>query len=410
MKLYCHNFGCKLNLAETQAIAATAQTIGYRLVFDVQKADVVFINGCHVTQKAHQKLIGFINRVGESAQIVVTGCLPQNFCRQNHPARIKVFSSTEKGRVIPFLTSLVIGKNYGRQLGSQLRTRHFIKIQSGCDTRCSYCIIPYYRGSSTSLSPPEIIQQINSLPVDTKEIVLTGTNLGQYNWKKNQLADLLLKIIHSTDIPRVRVSSIDVTDIDDRLIQVFANSKLCPHLHLALQSGSDKILQSMKRPYNRQQYIAVVQQVQSIPNLSITTDVIVGFPGETELDFAQTLSLISSIPFLKVHTFSYSEHPQTRSAHLKPKIPRPVIKDRYQQLIQVARTRREQVMSTYQNKIMPVLFEQSKHNYLTGYTPNYIPVKVSAKPSLINQVLPVRITKTSAQGAIGAISQPVNHS
>lgn len=408
MKLYCHNFGCKLNLAETQQIATQAQTIGYRLVFKWKNADIVFINGCHVTQKAHQKLLNFINRIDQQKRIIVTGCLPKDFQDKDHLQNITIFSSQEKDKIVPYLAELVADPKESSQSATSLRTRFFIKIQSGCNTGCSYCIIPHYRGRSASLSPADIIERINQLPTDTKEIVLTGTNLGQYQWQNWRLADLLKEIIRSTDIPRIRVSSIDVTDINNEIIDVFTNSRLCPHLHLALQSGSDKILHLMKRPYHRDLYLAKVRQVLKIPLLAITTDVIVGFPKETEADFMSTVDMLQQVSFLKVHAFSYSEHPHTYSAQIQPKVSANTVKDRYHRLTDIARSIRKKVMASYKNKTLPVLLEQSKHGFLTGYTPNYIPVKVATTSNNINQIVPVKIIETGAGCVIGKVSKIVN--
>lgn len=377
MKLYCQNFGCKLNLAEMQKYKTIAEQIGYRIVDDPALADLILINACHVTNNSYRKLKKYIKKIALPAKnIIVTGCLPKTFDPKKFTHKIivcdrsKVENNLKKIYRRPLSSSLVSS--------SSENTRSFIKIQSGCNTRCTYCIIPQYRGSSKSVSMKEIIEKINQLHDDNyQEVVLTGTNLGQYCYRNYRLTDLIKNIIESTNMPRIRISSIDASDINDDLIQLYATyqERVCPHFHLALQSGSDKILAKMNRPYTSAQFIEKVQKIyQKIDNVQITTDVIVGFPSETKDDFKQTCKIVKEAQFLKVHIFSYSEHPETASSKIFPKTPAKEIKRRYNQLQNIAREIRKKVILKNLSKTYPVLIEKKHQDQIRGYTPNYIPV------------------------------------
>jgi len=390
MKIYLHNFGCKLNLAEIQSIYYHARSVGYQPVRQSDQADVILINGCHVTEKAHQKLITYMNRLPDNKKIIVTGCLPKKFVHQIHSPQVKVFSSSHKHLIPAYLNQIF--ETPKQKSHHYFRTREFIKIQSGCSTRCSYCIIPQYRGCPISRSPQEIIDEINHRSPQARELVLTGTNLGQYQYHHANLAQLLSLIIKYTSIPRIRISSIDVGHINSELILVLQHPKICPHLHLALQSGSDRILQLMKRPYTSQEYRRAIEMVRNIPDLTITTDVIVGFPGESDSDFQQTCQTIVAVGFLKTHIFTYSEHPECASAKIFPKISPSDIRERLKIIRPMANNVGLTVKKQFIGQTFPVLFERYQTGKSTGYTSNYLPVTVAGKKIPRNHIRNIRIS------------------
>ena len=407
MKIYFHNFGCKLNLAETQDYQDFAGSIGYLPTNDLYRADIVLINSCHVTNAAHRKLNRFIKKISPAKKIIISGCIPKEFINLHHPQNFTVIPPNKKQQIKVILNTLYKKQSEStraKQTHYHFRTRKFIKVQTGCNTNCSYCIIPRYRGSSKSISAAEIIRKINLLS-NCQEIIITGTNLGQYHFGPDELPELIEKIIHQTTIPRVRVSSIDVTDINDRILNLYINhpDRLCPHFHLALQSASDRILQKMKRPYQFNYFKKTVEKIYNkIENVSITTDIIIGFPGEEEKDFLQTVNAVKDLTFLKAHIFPYSEHSQTIAASIHPKIEQSEIKKRCQKLISIAEQIRQKYISGYIGKKFSVLLEPYNEFCYKAFTTNYIPVLIKKNkhlsPNTIHEVIIKSYSKPYAIG------------
>ncbi|MFZ5391728.1 MAG: MiaB/RimO family radical SAM methylthiotransferase [Patescibacteria group bacterium] len=417
MKIFFQNFGCKLNLAELQELKISAFDLGYTSTNQIRHADLILINTCNVTGRAFEKIQQFIQKNIQTDKIfIVTGCMPLSFIRQKNPDNILVVPSAKKNTVPGLLKKLITKPSQKAIIPISTRpqlakTRSFIKIQSGCNTRCSYCVIPFQRGNSSSISPDEIIKQINFyLQHDFQEIVLTGTNLGQYKYEKFDLQQLIKFILDQTNIKRLRISSIDVCDINDELLSLYQSySKIiCPHFHLALQSGSDKILKLMRRPYSVSKYLATTKKIYKlIPGVSITTDVIVGFPGEDQQDLDCTIQVIEQIPFLKVHLFSYSNHSQTDSSKYANQVDYQEIKKRYQMLNAVASKSRHLFFTSQIGKIVPVLIEQIRQkdqnkNIYRGYSDSYLPVIInSSQPLSPNRIYPIKIRKIVANDLMG---------
>lgn len=423
MKIFFQNYGCKLNLAELQEIKISALESGYQITNQISQADLILINACNVTSKAFEKTCHFIKKNGrDDKKVIITGCLPPSFTRQKHPKNFFLIPSIKKQTIPILLKKFILPPvkppaplSYsGQQLA---KTRSFIKIQSGCNTRCSYCVIPFHRGKSVSVSPDKIVQQIDFyVKHGYQEIVITGTNLGQYEYQKYDLKQLIDYIVNRVKIPRLRVSSIDASDIDDELLDLYNkySNIVCPHFHLALQSGSDDILQSMRRPYSVAQYLSKVDKIyRSVSRVSITTDVIVGFPGESERDVDKTIQVIKQAAFLKVHLFSYSNHPQTDSSKFDHQISDQDIKKRYQKLLAAAENSRHAYFANQIGKTVPVLIEQIRpgdlqKNIYRGYSDNYLPVHInSIQPLLPNRIYPVKIKKIVSGNLIGEICDNV---
>ncbi len=397
MKLHVVNFGCKLNLSESHDLQRKAQQLGFIITKNIQNTEVIIINSCHVTNQALQKIIRFVNKIPPQVKhIVVTGCLPINtgFDRGD----IYIDYQHDHDKIILFLSS-IITKKIAPDTIRKTSTREFVKIQSGCDTCCTYCIIPHYRGRPTGIPLPAIIDKISTLEQENyREIILTGTNLGKYKYLQTDLAGLIDKIISHTKIERLRISSIDVTDLDQKLLDLYRthSDRICPHFHLALQSGSDRVLKLMHRPYTSEQFLSWTEKIyQTVPDATITTDIIVGFPSETDADFIDTLRMIKKCRFLKTHIFSYSEHPQTPSVKILPKINPDIARERHKLAVQYASRVRRQVMHSFIGKKFPVLFEQKKNGYHSGFTPNYLPVKTIANPGqdLTNKIVNINLKR-----------------
>jgi threonylcarbamoyladenosine tRNA methylthiotransferase MtaB len=336
-------FGCKLNQAESDQISADLISKGY---IKDSSPDLVIINACAVTHKA----------VREVRQKV------SSLKRKFPHAKIKVYGCTEAGKKKYNLSNVHITE--------PSRSRALIKVQDGCNNFCAYCIVPYLRGKPTSIPGSRIIAQINSLK-NHKEVVLTGVNIGLY---KGGLAKLLEKVLKQTDIERIRLGSIWPTHITSDLIKLYAGSdRFMPHFHLSIQSGSNKILKKMGRTYTRATIKKITGQCKKkIPNINFTTDLIVGFPGETDKDFNDSCDLVSSIGFSKVHVFKYSARPKTRAATMPDQIDERVKQVRSRELIELSGIVGKKATKKFKTKKLPVLWEDKVDGYWYGFTSNYI--------------------------------------
>jgi len=393
MKIALTTIGCKLNQSEIQDLKQKLQQVGYFIVDKNSPHDIHIINACSITQGAEQITRQKIREAKRKnkTQIFVMGCLNKtipeinqvfknsqqifNYIKNKFPAEavtLPVCRSVNEGR------SSVEGP-------AEARTRALIKIQSGCDFNCSYCIINKFRGPAKSLPFSKIIKQIqNKEKQGFKEIILVGQNILQYNYRGKNLIDLVKEILKQTQIPRVRLSSLDPRLISADFLALLKNPRLCPHLHLSLQSGSDKILKLMNRHYTAQKYLKIVKRAQKInPLTSITTDIIVGFPGEKNKDFQATLNLVKKIDFLKINIFPYSIRTGTKAAEFKNQVADKIKKERCEKLNALAKKQKAKFLKKMAGKIMPVLFEGKNQ----GYTPNYILIKKKTKQNLRNKII-----------------------
>jgi threonylcarbamoyladenosine tRNA methylthiotransferase MtaB len=392
MKLSFITLGCKLNQAETEQIKKIFLNKNFEIVPFGSQANIVVIRACAVTMGASQTTREYIRRAKRSgAYVIAGGCLENSqipeidFWAKSDTALIKKIE-----QLVKISTSTKSAKKYTL---SQ-RTRSFVKIQSGCNFNCAYCVIPKYRGKSFSISEAKIIKQITLLEKEGyKEIVLTGVNICQYKDKRADLAQLLNNILKKTNIARVRLGSIDPRLVTDKLIKIYlSNIRLMPHWHLSLQSGSNKILQKMNRGYNKKTYLEIVKKIRKINNkFSFTTDVIVGFPGETNNDFNESIDLVKKVEFAKVHVFPYSPRALTPAQKMPDQIQDKLKKERSKILISTA----EQIGNKFKRKFIgqfrEVLFENKKTGYWRGYTPEYLPVKYKSANNLSNQIKKIKI-------------------
>jgi len=406
-----YTLGCKVNQYDTQEIRERFLEAGFVEGKGKDKADVFLVNTCTVTAKADKDSLYFIHRShreNPKAKIIVTGCLAEL-----EPKKIKVqqgvalvVSNRDKGKILPKFT----GKRSAKKTGISFfegRTRVFLKIQDGCDNFCSYCRVPLARGPSRSRPLEDIIREARLLVTKGfKEIVLTGICLGSYGRDlkpQKNLAEAIAALEQIKGLLRIRLSSIEAGDITDQLLKKMANStRLCRHLHIPIQSGDDEILKKMRRSYSRQDYLELVKKIKKlVPGAAITTDVLVGFPGETEENFRNTLSLVRKISPARTHIFPFSPRPQTVANNL-PGVPQKrVIQERLERLRRIS----EKLSLSFQRKSLgktvSVLVEgrdPQKPGFWEGYTGTYIRVGINSRKNLKNQLITVRLKKLAADG------------
>jgi len=400
LKLAFKTLGCRVNISETQKWVLDFQKLGFQVVN--KKADFYIVNSCSVTTKAEKEtrqLISQIKKENSRAKIILTGCYNPKLSNKvslTIPAIqkdklidliIKNFQLNHKFKILNKF------QNKNENFKLKTKTRAFIKVQDGCNNICSYCTIPYYRGKSRSKKIEEIINEIQEKEKQNyKEIILCGINLGDYNDNNKKLENLISEILNKTQIPRIRLSSINPEYISNKLLDLFKNPRLMPHLHIPLQSGSNKILKLMKRHYTSKKYLSIIQKIlKKYPLFGLSTDIIVGFPNETEKDFQKTIEIIEKIPFLKIHIFRFSPRPKTLAYYLNLK--NPILEEIKKQRVDILEKIGEKISKKYKEKFigkkMPVLFEQKKNGFWQGYTPNYLLVKKRDKRNLKNKILEI---------------------
>ena len=315
--------GCKLNQAESESLRRELANSGCRIVTSRETADIFVLNSCTVTHVADRKgrqILRQARRLSPAAKIVVIGCyagLPTQQSSAIEGIDLWV-GNAEKAELIKILVQKGWIPRTGMKVdaGFQNRTRTFIKAQDGCNNYCSYCIVPTVRGREKSLPPQLVVDEIGKRAAEGyQEAVLTGTEIGRYNFSEIDIVGLVRKILTETHIRRLRLSSLQPHEITPALVELWQNSRLCRHFHLSLQSGSDSVLRRMKRQYTAEQYAEKVNYLRKvIPEVSITTDVIVGFPGETEYEFQESYEFIRRMKFSRTHVFSYSAREGTEAA------------------------------------------------------------------------------------------------
>ncbi|MCX6745668.1 MAG: tRNA (N(6)-L-threonylcarbamoyladenosine(37)-C(2))-methylthiotransferase MtaB [Candidatus Parcubacteria bacterium] len=393
MKIALTSIGCKLNQSEIQDLKTDLQKAGFIIVEKNQPHDLHIINACSITQGAEQitrQKIREIKRINPSSQIFVMGCLNKpipeitKVFKNSH----EVFDYIKKNYPPKFQNSARLGRSQDLSFQNS-KTRALIKIQDGCNFNCSYCVITKFRGQAKSIPVNKIIKQIQDKEKHGyQEIVLVGVNILLYQDKKTNFVALVNKVLKQTNIPRIRFSSLDPQLISADFLAKLKNPRLCPHLHLSLQSGSNKILKLMNRHYTAEQYLKIVKQARKInPLASVTTDIIVGFPGETGRDFQETLNLVKKIDFLKIHIFIYSKRLGTKAAEFKNQIPENIKKERFKILNALGQKQKNKFLKKMRGKLMLVLFEDKNQ----GYTPNYIQIKKRSAQNLKNKIINLKI-------------------
>ena len=341
-----------------------------------------------------EKLLIVLKKNNPNSIIIAVGCYTQNLYNTKKNIDINadiILGNKDKSKIIDYLNEYLKNKKqiikfydvkYEKFEDMEINhleshTRAFIKIQDGCDNYCSYCIIPYVRGGVKSKNKDTIIKEANSLVKNNyKEIVLTGIHTGKYGNSEYDLYNLLLDLIEIKDLKRIRISSIEIVEVDDRIISLLSNEKIASHVHLPLQSGCDKILKLMDRRYDTKYYEDKINLIRKVnPDISITTDVIVGFPGETEEDFNETYEFCKRIGFSKIHVFPYSDRDGTKSSKMDNKVTPEIKKERVKKLLDLSSELELEYKKKFNNKTLSVLFERKKFLTYYGYSSNYIEVK-----------------------------------
>ena len=405
VKVALDSLGCKLNQAEMELLARQLAEAGYKLVSPNDTADVYILNTCTVTHIADRKSRHWLRLAhwrNPDARLVATGCYAQR--APDELAQIEgvslVVGNKEKPYLLPLLEeSGLINSSARVQCGSTsryysgFRTRAFIKVQDGCDSFCSYCIVPLVRGREKSLPVDQVIAEVRHRISDGyKEVVLTGTEIGSYNYDGVNLRGLLENILAETNVTRLRLSSLQPQEISPELIDLWSDNRLCRHFHLSLQSGSDRVLRRMKRRYCVSDYQQVVSLIRSlIPEAAITTDIIVGFPGETSAEFEQSYQLCQQLEFARIHVFPYSPRQGTEAARMPQPVGDKVKRERSQKMLASAKESAENFRQRFLGKTMGVLWEKQSNGIWSGLTDNYIKVYTKSDKDLTNKLLPVKL-------------------
>lgn len=397
MKVAIQSLGCKVNLYESEYITDQFQKAGYEIVPFQEIADVYIINTCSVTNTSDvksRKVIHQAIRRNPDACIVAIGC----FIEANHDYHEDgvdiLLGNANKSKVLEYVERYWQTKQKANYFVTPIpekfddmtmstflgRTRAFIKIQDGCENFCSYCIIPYVRGKCRSKNFQTVLEEIqNYVQHGYKEVVLTGIHTGNYGVDLGtDFAALLREIVKINGLVRLRISSIEITELTDEVLQIIRdNDVIVDHLHIPLQAGSDKILRLMNRKYDLAYFKQKMEQIREIrPDISLTTDIIVGFPSETEEDFQDTLSFVREVQFSKVHVFPYSRRSGTVAADMAEQVPGDVKKERVRRLLALSKELETEYMKKFIGKTLPVLMEVNRTDYSLGHTSNYLLVKV----------------------------------
>jgi threonylcarbamoyladenosine tRNA methylthiotransferase MtaB len=426
-KISFYTQGCRLNRAETAMLDQSIRGASFEVVPFKEKADIVVINTCTVTEKVDvdtRRLINKIRKLNPETKIALIGCQSQIFKEEllKLPGVKWVIGNEDKQRLSDILSS-TNDTNTGSVIVSKIerkpfkhktigidadRTRANVKIQEGCDNYCTFCIIPYARGPARSREFDDILNETKELVnYGYKEIVLTGINLGLYSYNDYDLIDVLSALSEIKGLERIRLSSIEPDDMLEKVIyQMAKNPKICPFLHVPLQSGCNSVLKRMGRKKTCSEYENYIKMAKSaIPRLCIGSDIIVGFPGETEDEFMQTVEFLEKQPLSYLHIFSYSNRKLAKSASFPNQISLNIIKKRSQYLRQLSLKKRTEYLSYFLGRTESVLFEECKQGFWVGLTDTYIRVKLKNNKSLKNQILPVKLVEIDDQSLFGILQE-----
>lgn len=430
MKIYLDTIGCRLNQAEIEHYARQFRAAGHELVAEAAQADLAVVNTCTVTAAAasdSRQKIRQAARAG-AGEIVATGCWAslQPGEASSLPGVSRVVPNLAKDSLVPSLLGLKVEAFELEPVerlplpGARLRTRAFIKVQDGCDNRCTFCITTLARGASRSRPLAEILADIRAAlhaveggEAAAQEIVLTGVHLG--SWGQDfaspaHLAGLIRTILDELPVPRLRLSSLEPWDLDERFFDLWKDPRLCRHLHLPLQSGSATTLRRMARKTTPAAFAALVSAARSaIPDLAITTDLIVGFPGETEAEFAESLAYVRQVGFAGGHVFPYSARPGTAAARMPGQVKNALRKQRSSLLRAVLDESAAAYQAAFIGQVLPVLWESAtglgpQGWQVSGLTDNYLRVRALAPRRLWNQITPVRLSAAAGGEFIGTLA------
>lgn len=417
MRISFHTLGCKVNAYETEAIWELFQDLGYERVEFGECVDVCVINTCTVTNQGDAKSRKIIRQAiqhSKEAIVVVMGCFTQLkgdevlaipgvkiVLGTNHrhfiPAYIEEYRQTQTplNKVSPLAKQEEFEALQIKDFAKHQRA--FLKIQDGCNHFCSYCIIPYARGRVRSKAPNAVIQEAKALlDHHHKELILTGIHTGGYgeDLEGYDFADLLRDLSHLEGDFRIRISSIEINELTDEVLSILQHEKFCPHLHIPLQSGSERILKRMNRKYTKAEYLAKITQIRSMfPSIAITTDVIVGFPSETETDFLEMMDFIQTVGFSELHVFPYSNRSGTVASQMPEQIDQTIKKERVSRLLALNDRLAKQYLQSQMGQDLDVIVETFQDGLLKGHTGNYLTVVFPGEASEVGSRQRVQLVK-----------------
>ncbi len=426
-----HTLGCKLNFAETSTIARQLTEAGYDKVSFDEKANVYVINTCSVTENADPECKLHAMKANPDGLVVIVGCYAQ--LKPEEISQIEgvdlVLGAKEKFNILSYLDDLEKSENEGIVHSCEIeetdffigsysigdRTRAFLKVQDGCDYKCTYCTIPLARGISRSDTIENVLKNAKEIAErDIKEIVLTGVNIGDYGKgefgnkrHEHTFLDLISELDQVEGIERIRISSIEPNLLKDESIELVSKSKsFVPHFHIPLQSGSDELLKKMKRRYLTKLYTDRVNKIREVmPDAAIGVDVIVGFPGETEELFMETYNLLNELPVTYLHVFTYSERENTEAAEMEGVVPIPKRKRRNKMLRILSEKKKMAFYQTQLGKTLPVLWEhENKDGKMFGFTENYVRVQKNFDQASVNQIEFLKLEKIEADGTVSVMN------
>lgn len=422
MKVNIYTLGCKVNFYESNLMKEKLIDAGYTYT-DMDDSDIVIINTCSVTNTADNKsLKAARHAAGLGKNVIVVGCSSQN--KEEAYEKIDgvnvILGNKGKSDIVSYIQKYfdknerIIGVSDIQKVPFEEmkvnnfdKTRAFVKIQDGCNNYCSYCIIPYLRGDVRSKKSDDVINEVKSLiESGHKEIVLTGIHTGHYGSDINEsFAGLLKKLVKIDGLLRLRISSVEITELNDKFLDVLKNSQvLVDHIHIPLQSGSNTVLKRMNRKYDKDYFINKIDTIRSIrPDISITTDLIVGFPGETEDEFNETIDTLNKIKFSKIHVFPYSRRKGTPADLMDNQIDEKVKKERVSKIINLSKELEQDYFSKFIGKELVFIPEVYKNGYLIGHTGNYILVRALGDEKLLKQDINVKLEKLEYPYVLGCI-------
>ena len=428
MRVAFYTLGCKLNQAETEFLAGQFSKAGYHLVSPDEIADIYIINTCTVTHIADRKSrhwLRLTRRKNPRSLIIATGCYAQRAPQELSQIADTVIDNKGKEHLLEIvkglssqypLPAITKSQNFECSKGEtkqseafyNARVRSLIKIQNGCHSHCAYCIVPYVRTHEYSLPASQIINEIKEkVAVGYKEVILTGTKVGCYSHNRIGLRGLIELILHDTNIKRLHLSSLQPQEISSELLALWQDRRLCRHFHLALQSGSEIMLQRMRRCYSLDDYQKTMNLMrQAIPNVAITTDIMIGFPGEGDKEFEQSYHFCQQASFASIHVFPFSPRPETAAAKAPGQVKDQVKKERAQQMLELAKYCKHDFHARFLGQIMSVLWEKETSfgsNVYSGLTNNYIRVFTQSGRHLTNKITRVKLDEFYNQGMWGKL-------
>lgn len=411
--------GCKVNFYEINALSYKLLEKGYKEASDNDIPDIVIINTCSVTAVADQKSRQHIRKFQKlypNAIIAVMGCYSQGnaeFIFNEIKPQI-VIGTDNRDKLISYIEKYISTKERTLDISKDVRkldyedfgitsytdnVRAYLKIQDGCDNFCTYCVIPYRRGKARSRKFENVIKEAEFLVSSGyKEIILTGIHVGMYgkDLLNTTFSDLVESVLNIPNLKRLTISSIEESEFDDKLINLFKEkNNLAKHAHIPLQSGSDTVLKRMGRRYNTKQFKTKIEMLKKAsPDIAFTTDVIVGFPGETEEEFMETYNFIKEVEFNQLHVFPYSARPGTPASKMADQIPSEIKKQRCQKLLDLSKELWDQYCAKFINKELEIIIEQIKDGFYFGHSTNYIEVKIPHKNEKIGDLVTVKLQKS----------------